>query len=75
MHFVFLGIVALTLVLVLLNVHEVIPKFVEKENRARMLVYIGTLFFLGYLVIHLAYRAVDFNQKADEIAESYSRSK
>jgi hypothetical protein len=69
MHFLFLGIVGLTLVLVLLNVHEVIPKFVEEENRVRMMIYIGTLFFLGYLVIHLGYRAVEFNQKASELTD------
>jgi hypothetical protein len=59
----------LTVVLVLLNIHQVMPRFVEDQTRPRVLVYLGTLFCLGFLVIHLAYRVIEFVEMAQEFQQ------
>ena len=69
MHYLFVVIFVLVAALVLLNIQQVMPRFVEDESRPKVLVYLGTLFCLGFLVIHLAYRVIEFVQMAQDLQQ------
>ncbi len=67
MHWIFVLVFVLIGTVVLWNIHEVLPRLVQDINRPRVLIYLGTLFFLGYMVIHLTYRVLEFARMADAV--------
>ena len=67
MRWMFLLIFALTTVLVVMNIHQILPKFVADKERPKFIVYLGTLSCLGYLVLHLAYRVMIFAAQVQDM--------
>jgi uncharacterized membrane protein len=55
----FVAIAGLTAVLVLLNVHQVVLRFLKDRDRARLLVYLTAVVFVGSFLIQTAYKLVD----------------
>ena len=52
------AIVVLTIALVLLNVHEVVLRFLGDRDRIRLAIYLGTVIIVGVSIITVAYRVV-----------------
>lgn len=55
----YLSITVLTLALVVMNVHTIVAQFVKDQNQVRLYAYLGTLLFLGSLIIGITGNVID----------------
>src|SRR5581483_11858545 len=55
----YVAIVFLTLVLVIMNVHSVVLRFLEDRNGIRLYSYLGTILVVGSLIIAITNNVVD----------------
>ena len=63
----FITVVSLVMVLVGMNVHTAFADFVKDRDRAKLIVYFGTLVLFGALVINVTYRVIDKSMQAANV--------